>query len=239
MRLARQKDASTRFRRRGFTLIEIVVALTIMAVIAAVAIPTMKGLLREEKAAAPLRELAALVQEIRGKAMAEHRPYQIVFEREAIHACEYTSIVKRDEFLKHLEELREPPEKDKFERQEIAVAEVAREEIASAEAKTALNGQPLPPSAPKPKKDGEEPEMPWTKTIALEPETECAVLMWGDMEWDVIEGDDLCRWVMQPSGIASPARVRLRLEDKEMETSFDALTGEVRRERIGSRSQDP
>ena len=47
--------------------------------------------------------------------------------------------------------------------------------------------------------------MPWTQSIALEPETECSVLLWGDGEWDVIEGDEARRWVFQPTGMASPA----------------------------------
>ena len=74
------------FEGKAFTLIEIVVALTIAAVIAAVAIPTVKGLGRDEAARAPMKALAAVVQEARLRAMREHRSYQIVFEHEGIHA---------------------------------------------------------------------------------------------------------------------------------------------------------
>src|SRR5688500_4533613 len=91
---------------RAFTLIEIVVALTIIAVLAAVAIPTIKGLNAEERAREPVKILADLVQEVRHRAMREGRSYQIVFEREGIHASRTTfPYEKREEFLKFLEEM--------------------------------------------------------------------------------------------------------------------------------------
>ena len=76
-------------------------------------------------------------------------------------------------------------------------------------------------------------------TIPLADKSECEVLFWGDAEWDRLEADDLRRWVFQPSGVASPARVLLRTEAVEIEVSFDALTGEVIRERIDFLSTQP
>jgi prepilin-type N-terminal cleavage/methylation domain-containing protein len=72
-------------REGAFTLIEIVVALTIIAIIAAVAIPTLKGIGREERARAPVAALASLVQEVRARALRERKPYQIVFEKTGLH----------------------------------------------------------------------------------------------------------------------------------------------------------
>jgi hypothetical protein len=63
--------------------------------------------------------------------------------------------------------------------------------------------------------------------------------MWGDGEWDLIEADELRRWVFQPSGMASPARVRLRTGDLELEAGFDLLTGELTRERAGQPTEKP
>jgi hypothetical protein len=77
-------------------------------------------------------------------------------------------------------------------------------------------------------------EPPWTWSIPIEQGTECEVLMWGDGEWDVIEGEEMRRWVFQPSGMASPARVRLRSGELELEAGFDLLTGELTRERAGN-----
>lgn len=208
------------FEGKAFTLIEIVVALTIAAVIAAVAIPTVKGLGRDEAARAPMKALAAVVQEARLRAMREHRSYQIVFEHEGIHASPAMyPYEKREDFLKRLEEMRTPPRIELIQRVVMQRTEVQREVV---------NGRPQELATP------DEPprfEPPWTVSIALPPKTECEVLMWGDGEWDVIEGEKMRRWVFQPTGMANPARVRLRTEAAELEASFDLLTGELVGER--------
>jgi prepilin-type N-terminal cleavage/methylation domain-containing protein len=223
--------------RRAFTLIEIFVALTIVAVIAAVAIPTMKGLDREEKAAAPVRALAEMVQTVRQRAMRERRPYQIVFEPEGIHACPFSfPQSKRDDFLRHLKELRTPPKETEVAKLDAVHTEIAQDEFAAASAP----GTPKPESgsAGAPEPPGPRFEMPWTQSIVLEPETECSVLFWGDGEWDSIEGDEIRRWVFQPTGMASPAQIRLVLGSAEFEAGFDPLTGELRSERTRRRTTE-
>jgi prepilin-type N-terminal cleavage/methylation domain-containing protein len=210
-------------RKGAFTLIEIVVALTILAVIAAVAIPTLKGLNQEEKARAPIQTLAEVVQEVRQRAMRERRAYQIVFEREGIHASPAMyPYDKREEFLKQLEEMRTPPIVEPIERIGPQRVEVERQGVE--------NGRPLE-EAPVAAEEPTDFEMPWTVTIPLDPETECEVLMWGDGEWDVVDGEKMRRWVFQPSGMASPASVRLRSGAAKLEATFDLLTGELTAER--------
>ena len=206
----RNSEVPADFEAEAFTLIEIVVALTIAAVIAAVAIPTVKGLGRDEAARAPMKTLAVVVQEARLRAMREHRSYQIVFEHEGIHASPAMyPYEKREDFLKHLEEMRTPPRIEVIQR---VVMQRSGEETADE-----------PPRF----------QPPWTVTIPLPPKTECEVLMWGDGEWDAIEGEKMRRWVFQPTGMANPARVRLRTEAAELETGFDLLTGEL----IGERTR--
>ncbi len=227
----RNSEVRGSFGGGAFTLVEIVVALTIAAVIAAVAIPTLKGLGREEAARVPITTLAGIVQEVRQRAMREHRAYQIVFEHEGIHASPAMHpYERREDFLKHLEEMRTPPRIDFIERIAIERAEVKRDEIdGRASAQPAIV-----------KKD-ERPrfQLPWTATIPLSAETKCEVLMWGDGEWDVIEGDKMRRWVFQPTGMANPARVRLRTEAAELEASFDLLTGELISERTRLATTQP
>lgn len=229
---ASQTELPAGFGERAFTLIEIVVALTIIAVIAAVAIPTIKGLNEDERAREPVKVLAELVQEVRHRAMREGRSYQIVFEREGIHASRAMfPYEKRDEFLKFLEEMRKPPLMETIERVAVERVEVQRQEV--------VNGRP--PSE-RVASGAEEPprfERPWTQTIPLALKTECEVLMWGDGEWDLIEGEKMRRWVFRPTGMASPARVRLRTESAELEAGFDLLTGELTRERTRLASAQP
>jgi len=203
-------------RAGGFTLVEIIVAITIVAVIAAVAIPAMKGLQREEKFKEPMDTLAALVQEARHRAMRERRSYQIVFEPGGIHASPVMyPYGKLEDFLAELERMRTPPPQQGF-----AVPGVARQ---------------LADEAEKP----EPPEPPWTVSIAVARDTECGVLMWGDGEWDVLDGGKMRRWVFQPAGMSSPARIRMRGDGGEMEAGFDPLTGEVTGERTRIVSLQP
>ena len=221
---ASHPEPSAGLGERAFTLIEIVVALTIIAVIAAVAIPTIKGLNDDERARDPVKILSELVQEVRHRAMREGRSYQIVFEREGIHASRSMfPYEKRDEFLKFLEEMRKPPLMETIERVTLERTEVQREEVGNGRR---IEGQ-VSNRAETPKRW----QPPWTQTIPLDLGTECEVLMWGDGEWDVIEGDKMRRWVFQPTGMASPARVRLRTKSVELEAGFDLLTGELTRER--------
>ena len=218
----KHREPPASFCERGFTLIEIVVALTIVAVISAVAIPTLKGLTRDEKARGPIKTLGELVQDVRERAMRERRPYQIVFEHEGIHASPAMyPYEKREEYLEHFEELRTPPAKEVIER-----VEVKRQEIDGRSPQAAEDESP-------------QFEPPWTVTIPIEEGTECEVLMWGDGEWDVIEGEKMRRWVFQPTGMANPARVRLHTGAAELEAGFDLLTGEMTGERTRPIAEQP
>jgi prepilin-type N-terminal cleavage/methylation domain-containing protein len=240
-------------RGAAFTLIEIVVALTVVAVIAAVAIPTLKGMGREERARAPVTALAALVQEVRQRATRENRAYQIVFERTGIHAlADGFPAAQREEFLKALDEAITPPPGQVIERPQPSATVV---ETAAPAFPTPIGlatpppAEPAAPAAPPPANDaapaaetpgGPPPwKPPWTVSIPLPDPSECEMLFWGDAEWDRLEADDIRRWVFQPSGIASPVRLRLRTAAVEIEVSFDALTGEVIRERIDFLSPQP
>jgi len=223
MRRDGNRETSVGSRVQAFTLIEVVVSLTILAVVAAIAIPTLKGLNADEKAREPMRELADLVQQTRQRAMREGRSYQIVIEREGIHASRTMfPFETRDEFLKFLEELRTPPRPETFERTTVQRTEVEREQTNN-----------VGPVDAESEKNEEEPHWvpPWTVTIPIEEGTKCEVLMWGDGEWDVIEGGKMRRWVFQPTGMANPARIRLRNETVELEAGFDVLTGELVGER--------
>jgi prepilin-type N-terminal cleavage/methylation domain-containing protein len=218
-------------RRGGFSLVEIVIALTIVSVIAAIAIPTLKGLNQSEMARAPVQALAELVQEVRLRAVREGRAYQIVFERGGMHAMAGARpFQRREDLMEHLEELRRPPVITVTERQDADRPGVVREGPAAPGFPT--GGAPAVRPATEAPGSGESentaaPEMPWCETIPLKQQTGCALLLWGDPEWDTMEGDKLRAWVFQPTGMISPARVRLREEGQELEATFDPMTGEL------------
>lgn len=221
-------------RRGGFTLIEIVVALTVVAVIAAVAIPTLKGLNRSEQARAPVQALAELVQEVRNRAVREGRAYQIVFERGGMHAMAGSrTFNRREDLIDHLKELRTPPVITVTEKQLSDRPEVVREAPAITSFSAGQAMKPMVsqnPGEPSPEAPGI--EMPWCESIPLDLKTACAVLLWGDPEWDSMDGDKLRTWVFQPTGMISPARVRLQEAGQELEAAFDPMTGELTAESV-------
>ena len=78
-----------RDRRAAFTLVEIVIAITIVAILVGMAIPTMRGLEDEKVAREPVSELLRLARTVRARAMAEQQPYQIAFDHRGFHAARY------------------------------------------------------------------------------------------------------------------------------------------------------
>ena len=228
----RLRGSLSESRAGAFTLIEIIVAMTIIALLAAVAVPTLKGLQDDAATRAPLADLAALVQEVRQRAMREHRPFQIILERRGLHAIPGNrSFPTRDDFLKYLEELRTPPPSNLFQR--------SLPETPNAAAPQPVAGPGIVPSAPatpsttptSPTPEKQAPNLPWTSSIPLPQTLTCEVLLWGDPEWDPLEGEHLRRWVFQPNGMADPLQIRLIANALALEASFDLLTGEITRER--------
>lgn len=203
-------------RASGFTLVEVVVALTIIAVIAGIAIPIATGVRDERQAREPLRELALLVQELRQRAIGEGRAYQIVFESSGFHGLPFIHPYRtRSEQLQQIRELTTGEaeaaiQRSGIERQEIDRAELIREET--------LIGTP-------------ERGPVFVRSYPLPDAVRCEVLFWGEGEWEVLELEDLRRWVFQPNGMLRPARVRFQNRSASFEAWFDPLTGEIQQER--------
>lgn len=72
------------FAERGqmlaFTILEIVIVLSIVTLLVAAAVPEVSGLLLAEKLKAPARQLEAMAITARCNALAEQKPYQIVLQ---------------------------------------------------------------------------------------------------------------------------------------------------------------
>ena len=74
--------------KRGFTLVEMVVALTIVAILLSLAFPAMKAL-KDQEEPTHITGLLELSQQLRVRAVSERRPYQIVFDHQAIYGLRY------------------------------------------------------------------------------------------------------------------------------------------------------
>ena len=84
-----------RIRRRqgrvGFTLVEMVVALTIIAVAFAFSVPMVRSLRSEQQARDPIIQLVHMAKEARLRAMREKRSYQVAFHAGGFVASRYIS----------------------------------------------------------------------------------------------------------------------------------------------------
>lgn len=203
-------------RAQGFTLIEIIVALTIVGVLLSLAFPAMRELLKEDTSQQPVQKLSALVRELRTRAISERRPYQIVFDFKAIYGLRYyypyQEATTFEAFLAQQDE-------DRLKRME----EIKRMEVERAQVVISTEEGAVPPP-PLPNIDDEY----FKRSIALPEDVVLQVLPWGDLEWKPMDGKEVHRWVFQASGVCDPLRVRLSApEARWHEVHFDVLTGEI------------
>ncbi len=80
----------SRARASGcFTLVEIVIALAVVAILTAMAVPAIDSVQRERIAREPINALYLMAREVRLRAMQEKRPYQIVFDGSGFRASRF------------------------------------------------------------------------------------------------------------------------------------------------------
>lgn len=201
----------------GFTLVEIVIALTIVVVITAAAIPSFRGLRDEQLAREPIVELVRMAKQARLKAMEEKRPYQIAFYSGGFAASRYSNpYVQLSELREFLDmaadgrtlDRRRPGESD------------GEPDDGDREVTTAL---PLAP--PPPERDDQ-----WYQRYELPSDTNYSIQFWYDLEPLEVEGDRVTLWVFQPSGICQPLTIRMDRPSATFEVGFGALTADIVKE---------
>ncbi|HEY2574298.1 MAG TPA: prepilin-type N-terminal cleavage/methylation domain-containing protein [Verrucomicrobiaceae bacterium] len=194
----------------AFTLIELVVVLTILAVMVAAAVPSFRGLQDEQVAREPVAALARLAKEARLHAIGEKRPYQIVFADGGFSATRYLS-----PYL-------QAAELDKF-LQQVQI------DTQNADAQAQAQGD-APPPAPVSPDQVSAPQAvfkEWTEHYTLPAGTTYTVQFWHEAEPTAIGGDLVKLWVFQPSGICEPVTVRFDHEKAAFEAGFNALTADL------------
>jgi prepilin-type N-terminal cleavage/methylation domain-containing protein len=201
--------------RRAFTLVEMVVALTIMAVLLSLAFPAMKAL-KEHEEPVHLTGLFDLMRELQRRAVAEGRPYQMVFDFQGFHGLRYFYPYQEEttfkDFLVKLEEERQQ-RKEEIQRMEIQRMQLAQETLEGEEgAVSAL-----------PNIDDEY----FVRAVALPEDMRMEVRPWGDLLWKPLEGAAIHRWVFQPTGFCDPLQIRFGAEGQWHELTFEVLTGEL------------
>lgn len=201
----------------AFTLVEIVIALTIVIIIAAGAIPTFRGIRAEQAAREPVVELTRLAKQARLKAMREKRPYQIVFHSSGFTASRYLSpylqLAELNEFMIQVEQkaLEPPPEVDLA--NETNTSRPTGDQVIHT--KTATSG-------------GKYED--WVEDYKLPEGMRYTVQYWYDLEAVQVEGEVVKLWVFQPSGICLPLKVHLENEAAALTIEYGALTADIIKE---------
>ncbi|SRR6266480_4606887 len=71
-------------RARAFTLLEVMVAVVILMIIMLLAVPSLNGVLADKRLRRSYNGFNALVLRAQERAVTEHRPYLIVWQKEAV-----------------------------------------------------------------------------------------------------------------------------------------------------------
>lgn len=201
---------------RAFTLLELVLVLTLLALLTAAAVPTVHGMREAAVAREPLNALAKLAKETRLKAMRDRRPYQIAFTSNGFRATRYFSPYLQAAELEAFIQ-RSAIETQQKEEAGILPAPSATGEISSGTAApTGVSTAPV--------------FRDWTETVTMPEGMVCSVREWHEAEAIPVAGDAVKLWVFQPSGMVTPLSVTLQLNNRVITADFSALTADIIRE---------
>lgn len=203
--------------RGGFTLVEVIIALTIVVVIIAGAVPTVQEMRAQQQAREPVLNLVRIAKEARLRAIQEKRPYQIAFHSSGFTASRYfdpylqladlntylqeseTGVVRRNPNVREEEEIEDP------------------DTGASTNARTEL---PMAPA-------GRKFDNHWTEKYTLPDDTHYTFKFWYEVDETPIEGEVVKLWVFQPTGICQPVNLRLDSSVATFDIEFGALTADL------------
>lgn len=218
--LIRQRAAAC---ARGFTLVEIVIALTIVAVLAAASMPMLKGFQEERVAREPVTALLKLAREARLRAMQEKRPYQVAFHATGFTASRYFNpYLQLEELNEFLESGEETPAV------QSTIQEGEKTDIDSGGGSNKTTDLPIAP--PPPKYDEH-----WSEEYQLPQEVKYTIQHWYDAEPTMIEGETVKLWVFQPSGVCQPLKVHVEGPASTFDVEFAALTADIVKETVDLR----
>ena len=204
----------------GFTLVEIVISLTIIIVIAAGAVPMFRGLREEQLAREPIIELVRLAKETRIRAMREKRPYQVAFYQGGFVASRYFSpyfqLSELNTFLS---------EEETGSRRLNPNADDSDSDLDAGAGETPKTSLPMAPAGPKLDDN-------WEQHYDLPQDVQYTLKFWSDTAETPITGEVVKLWVFQPTGISVPLKLHLDRQSATFDVEFGALTADITREVI-------
>ncbi|MEX2581470.1 MAG: prepilin-type N-terminal cleavage/methylation domain-containing protein [Verrucomicrobiales bacterium] len=201
-------------RQSGFTLVELVIAITVLGILAGLAIPAIDGVQRERLAREPVNRLLLMAREVRLRAMTEQRPYQIVFDGNGFRASRFFQPYGgQEEFDRLGLELGLLEQRD-------AIREASR-----------LRGISLEEAEIDPERERIEEGLRFAAEYELDPALRYSLRFWDETQWIDMTGGQFRRWIFQPSGMCEPLKVRVEADDAFFEIEFHPLTGDLKSER--------
>jgi prepilin-type N-terminal cleavage/methylation domain-containing protein len=202
----------------AFTLVEIVIGMTIIGILVAAAVPTLTGIDSERKAREPVSELARMVRTVRARAMAEQQPYQIAFDGAGFDAARYYDPYGSAEEFDQLD-------------QQIDLLEKQKEIIEASKKRGVDPNEGVEPTAQDRADEAVGEGMRFHETFELPDGVRYSLLFWGETDWLDMEGEEFERWVFQPSGMCQPMKIRVESDKSFFEVDFHPLTGDIRSEK--------
>ncbi|MFT5466513.1 MAG: type II secretory pathway pseudopilin PulG [Verrucomicrobiales bacterium] len=203
MKIVRQPSFGT----GGFTLVEILIATTILILVVGFSVPAIDGVVRRNEARKPIAELAGQARALRLRAIQMQRPYQLAFDADGWWAAPYHNPYEETEEFEQL-------------LQEIESGSRAREMSDAAERRFGSAGEQA----------AADPDQEFLVRVEWPEDFEVSVRFWGQSEWDPLDGAIFHRWVFQPSGLCRPLMVKFERDDAFFEARFNALSAEIESE---------
>lgn len=198
----------------GFTLVEIVIAMAVVAILTAMAVPAIDSIQRERIAREPVNALYLMAREVRLRAMKEQRPYQIVFDSEGFRASRFFQPYGGAEEFETLQvELEQLEQRD-------AIAEASQ-----------ARGISLEAAEIDARSEAVEEGLRYFAEYEIDPSLICSLRVWNETQWISLSGAEFRRWIFQPSGMCEPMSVRMENDGSFFEVVFHPLTADIQTER--------
>ena len=227
-----RRDERLHTENFGFTIVEVVIVLTIVGLLAGIAIPTIEGVLREREARQPVSELLRLARSVRQRAIEEQVPYQIAFDGTGFHAARffnpYGEAEEFAEVVREMEEMERRREMIEASQDRIGVmSEPSFFGPGGDSTSTVMQGQ-----APSVSGSGlsNDQSSIYYENYELPDGVDYELLFWGRSEWTPMQSGRFERWVFQPSGICLPLKVRVSADSAFFEVEFHPLTADIKSE---------
>ena len=189
------------------------IVLAVLTIIVAVSVPAVDSVLKERQAREPVSALHLLAREVRGRAMEEQRPYQIVFDSDGFRASRYFNPYGGREEFDKLQELLQSQQR------QMEIVEASRRRNISLE-----EGQGDP------RLESALAGMTYASGYQIPDGLDYQLRFWNDTDWLDMNGGAFRRWVFQPSGMCEPMKIQFRADHAFFEVEFHPLTADIKSE---------